>query len=223
MSGDRSVLGDDPTVLMLGDREADLSARALVVGVIDTAARSLEAILATAHAHFEAGADMLELVPCPADDVIGALQDVGELPIAVCTDDVAELRGALDAGAVVARTGAPPSHEFLDTVAVRGAVIVVTDPAGDIARLASTSGVDDVQVVLEVRPDGFGEAALIEALHSVPHVAARGHAVAFICDSDSVAITWAVARGARLVYTRDVAPAARVVRTLAAINEPQEV
>jgi hypothetical protein len=162
---------------------------------------------------------MLALTWRASADDVAVLRAEHPLPIAVETDDVEQVRDAFDAGATLVRAGAPPTADFLDAVAVRDGALLVTDPTGDHARLAASCGLDDDQIVLEAGLDGRGDGALVAALCSVAHAVVRAQPVAFTGSDDLAAIAWAVQLGARLVYTRDVAPVARAARTLAAIGE----
>jgi hypothetical protein len=203
----------------LDGRSVDITTRALVVGVLDGAGASAGAFLANAHEHVAGGADMLALTWRASADDVAVLRAEHVLPIAVETDDLEQVRDAFDAGATLVRAGAPPTADYLDAVTVRDGALLVTDPTGDHARLAASCGLDDDQIVLEAAPDGRGDRALVGALCSVAHSAARAYPVAFIGCDELVAVAWAMQLGARLVYTRDVAPVARAARTFATIAE----
>ncbi|HEY3832502.1 MAG TPA: hypothetical protein VGO03_09435 [Acidimicrobiia bacterium] len=204
----------------LDGRSVDITSRALVVGVLDGAGSSeAGSFLTIASEHVAGGADMLALTWRASADDVAVLRAEHALPIGVETDDLEEARDAFDAGATLVRAGAPPTAEYLDAVAVRDGALLVTDPTGDHARLAASCGLDDDQIVLETGPDGRGDRALVAALCSVAHSVVRAYPVAFAGGNDLAAVAWAVQLGARLVYTRDVAPVARVTRTFAAIAE----
>ena len=235
MSGPRTSIGSAPPAaahdLRLAGRTVDVSSTALVVGRLaprggdggtGAGLDSDDALLRAAADHADAGAAAVCIPPYhePATTVaaVAAVRARLDIAVMVRTDDVDELRDVLDAGATLAWCGAPPSAEYLDVVAIRDATLVVTDPAGDVARLASSCGLPAEQVVLETGPDGPGDRALTDALHTVAPTVGRGHPVAWRGD-EPAAIAWAVTAGARAVLTHDTAPAVRIVRTFAAIAE----
>ncbi len=198
------------------------------MGVLDGQTGHGDALLTAAAAHVDAGADALDVVAgvdgIALAEAVAMLRASFDVPVGVRCDDVEQVREALDAGAVLTRTSGPPNADYLDTVAVRDAALVITDPSGDLGRRASMCGFSDDQIVLEAGPDGAGGRALATALESLDRLVARGHPVSWTCahvapEHALPAIAWAVACGARVVSTRDVGPAARVARTFAAILE----
>ena len=209
------------SVLRLDGRAVDIRVRALVIGQLDATPGPAETLVERARRHIEAGADAVEVRAGQGTGLaaaVRALRSRVEVPVGVAVDDAQQMRDAFDAGAMLMRLTETPAREVLGVAAISGSTIVITDHAGDAIRLAATCGLGADRVVVQLGADGVGDAAIASALQAIPAAAQRGCALAW-CGDDPVSIACAVELGARLVYTRAVATAAHIVRTLAAIEE----
>jgi dihydropteroate synthase len=224
MSAARATAARPPAAsrLRLGARDIDLAGRALVIGMVDASAPD---VVACSRDQRAAGADLVELMGVSGAALapaVAALRRGLDAPIAVRTDDADALRSALDAGAVMAHATAPPAREYLGVAMRFGAAAVFVDPSGAAARHASTCGLGCDQIVIEAGAGATSDEAVATELASVARLVRRGCPVAWNATRAGgaevvVAVAWAVALGARIVFAHDVEPAVRVVRTIAAI------
>ncbi len=176
----------------------DVSSHALVAGIVTATddGESVTKLVRAAREYIDAGAGVLELRARTLGPALAALRSQSEIPLAVCSDDPTEVRAAVDAGASVVRVTAPPTDGMRAVVSASGATVVVT-----------------------VSPASSCDAAVADALRSIPKALAGGDPVAWCGGDDAAALAWAVALGARIAYAPDVPTAVRVTRTLAAIED----
>lgn len=135
--------------------------------------------------------------------------------------DAAYLEGAARAGATVVAAAPPPP------AAPGGVVDAALGALGALAGAAVSAGVAPGRVVLDAGLDACPPGAGPDLLRASDRLAALGHALLVTADAAVfagreaalAAAALGVARGARLVRTRDVAGTRRVCDVVAAVLE----
>jgi hypothetical protein len=175
--------------LSLGDRDYDLTTRALVMGTVERASSVVDAV--------RNGADIVEV-----GDVDGTFAPDAIVPVCVAVTEGWGPERALASGpALVWFDGAPSSAADYAACAKAGASVVVA--AGETGS-AERAGIPPDRIVVADGDFGGRYPALVDVTGS---------------HSPTAATAVAVVRGARIVRTADVRGARRICDVLAAVME----